>query len=221
MNQKQWNIFKKTLAFLSILYIIIYFAKNIDSEENQIPNKKDGDLNSEFVKHVNNVEERFNHLKDSLIASGWKDTEIQNGPLPECYNFVPQKGKIDNYLEVYVGGGTDVVIKLMNLETEKCVRYVFINSNSTFRITHIPEGKFYLKIAYGKNWLSKVVNNQCIGKFIRNPFYERGKDILDFNTIETNDGYQIPNFSLRLDVIETDTSNSFDSQNISEGEFNL
>jgi hypothetical protein len=50
-----------------------------------------------------------------------------------------KKSKINNYLEVHVGGGTDVAIKVMNLETDKCIRYVFINSGSTYKIKNIPE----------------------------------------------------------------------------------
>ena len=119
-----------------------------------------------------------------------------------------------------VGGGTDVSIKIMNVNTNKCVRYVFINSRTTYTIKNIPEGKYYLKIAYGKNWISKVENGQCIGKFISNPLYEKGEDILNYNLQYTGDGYNIPSYTFSLDVISTGTSNSFNSQNISESEFN-
>ena len=109
---------------------------------------------------------------------------------------------------------------ILNLNTEKCVRYVFINSGSTYTIRNIPEGRYYLKIAYGKNWLSIVENGQCIGKFIRNPMYEKGEDIMDFNIKNTAQGYSIPSFKLELDVLSTGVNNSFNSKNISESEFN-
>ena len=108
----------------------------------------------------------------------------------------------------------------MNLNTDKCVRYVFINSGSTYTIKNIPEGKYSLKIAYGKNWLSYVENGLCKGKFIQNPMYEKGKEIMDFNIQHSKNGYSIPSFKLKLDVLSTGTSNSFSSQNISESEFN-
>jgi hypothetical protein len=121
---------------------------------------------------------------------------------------------------VQVGGGTDVAIKVMNLQTNKCVRYVFINSGSTYKIRNIPEGFFYLKIAYGKDWFSKIENGQCVGKFLRNPLYEKGNDTMDFNLKYTSDGYRIPSFQLKLDVIATNIMNTFSSQNISENNFN-
>ena len=108
----------------------------------------------------------------------------------------------------------------LNTNTDKCIPYVFINSGSTYAIRNIPHGSYYLKIAYGKNWLFKVENGQCIGKFTRNPMYEKGEDIMDFNIQHLADGYIIPSFKLELDVISSSISNSFNSQNISESEFN-
>jgi hypothetical protein len=131
-----------------------------------------------------------------------------------------KKSKIDNYLEVKVGGGTDVAIKVMNARTQKCIGYVFINSGSTYKISNIPEGTYYLKIAYGKDWFSRVQNKQCVGKFISNPLYEKGDDMMNFDLKYTSDGYRIRSFQLQLDVIATSSVNTFSSQNISEREFN-
>lgn len=158
--------------------------------------------------------------EEILEEEGWKATDINNGQMSSCYNFTPKKSKIDNSLNVTVGGGTDVVIKLMNLETDKCVRYIFINRNTSYAIRNIPEGQYYLKIAYGKNWYAKTENGKCIGKFIQNPMYERGEDIMDFNLIHNYNGYQIPSYELHLDVISTSAVNSFNSTGISEDSFN-
>ena len=145
---------------------------------------------------------------------------MEKGQFPSGYNFVPSKSKIQNYLTVHVGGHTDVAVKLMDLRSDECIRYVFINSGSTFKIKNIPEGIYYLKIAYGKEWISRIDNGKCLGKFIRNAMYEKGEETMDFNLQYTADGYQIPSYSLRLDVIESNVENTFQSQNISEEEFN-
>ena len=184
---------------------------------------KNGDLNNSFInqqKLKQEKERKYKQEKDKLLSEGWKDEEIQNGQLSTCYNFKPAKGKVKNHLEVIVGGGTDVSIKVMNVETEKCIRYVFINSGTTFNIDNIPEGKYYLKIAYGKDWLSKIKNGQCVGKFVKNPLYEKGEDILDFNIQRNSNGRSIPSYKLSLDVVSSGISNSFNSQNISENDFN-
>lgn len=221
-----WDDNKGLVIFFGIILFVIiavFLDKNISSSSNN--SQANGDLNDTFIekeiKPELTPEQRFQREKDSMISIGWQEQVNNNGQLSSCYNFKPRKGKIDNYLEVVVGGGTDVAIKIMNLKTEKCIRYVFINSGTTHQIKNIPEGQYYLKIAYGKNWISKVVNGQCIGKFIRHPMYEKGVDILDYNLQYSNDGYNVPSFRLSLDVIATDISNSFNSANISEGEFNL
>jgi hypothetical protein len=216
-----------------IFLILIFFSCDPPSKVESTNSKtvdqniSNGDLNETFknnesivTKPTKTEEEIFSQKRQALIAEGWSEDEIQNGQLPACYNFKPKKGRYDNYLEVTVGGGTDVAIKIMDKETEKCVRYVFINSNSTHKIKKIPEGIYYLKIAYGKNWLSKVEDGRCNGKFIRNPLYEKGEDELNYYVRKDLNGYSIPSFSLQLDVISTNTSNSFNSANITEEYFN-
>ena len=210
--------------WLWIFVGIIFFGCGGNGTEGEENSHEDGDLDKTFAEETQisdlKSEQKFEQEKEKLILDGWEEKQIENGQLPACYNFIPQKGKIDNFLEVYVGSGTDIAIKLMNLKTDKCVRYVFINSRSTYRIRNIPEGKYYLKIAYGKNWLSKVENGQCIGKFVRNPMYEKGEEIMDFHLHYVSDGYKVPSFKLELDVVSSGISNTFESQNISESEFN-
>jgi hypothetical protein len=210
---------KNTFSIL-LLAILLFGCKN--NENDNTPNN--GDLNNTFIEKKSDLEltpeEKYQQQKEKLIAAGWEEQEIQNGQLPSCYNFKPKKGNVKNHLEVVVGGGTDVSIKVMNINTDNCVRYVFINSGSTYSIDNIPEGKYYLKIAYGKNWLSKIENGQCLGKFIRNPMYEKGEDIMDFNIQYKSKGYSIPSYQLQLDVVSSGVANSFNSQNISEEDFN-
>ena len=196
-----------------------------DRQESHTPSKNysDGNLDETFTEKEPlkiDPEEQFKNYKDSLMKDGWEEKEIQDGQLPNCYNFKPAYGNINNSLDVDVGGGTAVVIKVMNAQTDKCIRYVYINSKSSYSIKNIPPGKYNLKIAYGKNWLSKVENGKCVGKFIRNPLYQEGTEIMDFNIVYNENGYSIPSFSLKLDVVSDDFSNSFKSEAISEDEFN-
>lgn len=216
---------KNTIISLTRFLIATILLISCNNQSyNKERNPDNGDLNNSFVEQTSTIElspeQKFEQEKEKLISDGWQELQIENGQLPSCYNFSPKKGNIDNHLEVYVGSGTDVSIKVMNLNTDKCVRYVFINSGTTYSIRNIPEGKYYLKIAYGKNWISKVENGQCNGRFLRNPMYEKGEDIMDFNVQYSSDGYSVPSYKLELDVISSEISNSFNSQNISENEFN-
>ena len=223
------NFFDRNRAVFIILGMVfivsvVYYLQTDRSYKRPSESKSS---NSNLSSEVNSIkpkltnEQQYQLIKDSLIANGWESKKISNGQLSSCYNFKPTKGNVSNYLEVNVGGGTDVAIKVMNSKTEKCIRYVFINSRSTYTIKNIPDGKYYLKIAYGKEWYSKIDKGQCVGQFLRNPMYEKGLDIMDFNRQRTFDGIITPSFKLSLDIISSDISNSFDSHNISEKEFNL
>jgi hypothetical protein len=98
---------------------------------------------------------------------------------------------------------------------------VYIRSNETFYLKNVPEGRYYLKIAYGKDWRQSIVNNQCIGKFIKNVQYEKGEEVLDFNLQKTYNGVNVPYFELSLNVITTQyKKDSYNADNISEKEFN-
>lgn len=230
-----WDAYKGLVYIAGFLMFILVVSFIVSSplfdNTSSIPTEQpsNGDLNETFVENETNSESNIPEFtpeqilqkeRDKLVAEGWEETVIDNGQLPACYNFAPKKSSIDNYIEVNVGGGTDVAIKVMDLKTENCVRYVFINSGSTYKIRNIPEGMYYLKIAYGKDWFSKVENGQCVGKFLRNPMYEKGDDIMNFNLQYTSNGYNIPSYQLKLDVISTTSINTFSSQNISESDFN-
>jgi hypothetical protein len=156
--------------------------------------------------------------------SGWNMKHYESGETPECENVDPQYDyKLDNYLKVNVGSHTDVVIKLMKkqLGGDICIRIIFIRSNETYYLRNIPEGNYYLKIAYGSDWRQKIVDQQCFGKFMKNAQYEIGLEKLDFNVIHKNDRDLVPYFELSLDVIVTQgTRPTFKSNDISEAEFN-
>lgn len=164
--------------------------------------------------------------------SGWEKKNYQSGDTPDCENITPQHDyNLDNYLRIIVGSGTDVVVKLMKIENydDECIRIIYVRSNETYEIKYIPEDRYYLKIAYGKNIRQKIIDNQCIVKFMEDPLYEKGSDILDFNKIKQpnqrigNDVYEnwsVPSFELFLDVIKKKGGKSFKSNKISEAEFN-
>jgi hypothetical protein len=236
-----WSRYKGVAIIVVVILFLAFISSMHDKSSSSNSSKplnrlSNGDLNNTFVDDPTvaskpeakpstydselTPEQKFQQEREKLIAEGWEETEVNNGQLPSCYNFTPKKSSINNYIEVHVGGGTDVVIKVMNLHTDKCIRYVFINSGSTYKIRNIPEGTFYLKIAYGKDWYSIVENGQCVGKFLRNTMYEKGDEIMDFNLQQTADGYEIPSFQLKLDIVSTNSMNTFSSQDISESEFN-
>ncbi len=147
---------------------------------------------------------------------------MSNGNITGCPAIKAKyNNELDNYLLITVGSNADVAVKLIDFETERCIRYVYINKNSTYRIRNIPEGRYYVKIAYGENWAVENGKEKCEGKFTSNALYKKGEEILDYNISYGYDGrYQVPSFSLKLDVIyDTDNMNRFNSNTISPDDF--
>ena len=205
----------RSLPFILILLLILSCG------DSGIEDPKNGDLNKGFkTGDLQNEIEKEQKELEKLKILGYNKTYLSKGEMPNCYNFKPIYSNIDNYLNVNVGGNTDVAIKVMNASSNQCIRFVYVNSNSSFKIKNIPEGIFYLKIAYGKDWYMKNENGKCIGQFTKNPIYEKGQDLMDFNIQRTVNGKSIPYYDLELDIVASDYSNTFDTQNISEDDFN-
>ena len=147
--------------------------------------------------------------------------DVTNGELSGCPGLKPRYNRgLNNKLLVTVGSSASVAVKLIDVTNEKCIRYVFINKNSTYAIKNIPEGKYYLKIAYGDEWgiMNGLPNGT--GRFTKNPLFEKGEEILDYNLVKSGNGYQVPSFSLKLDIIMTEENkNSFNTNKINETDF--
>ncbi|MBL0685184.1 SH3 domain-containing protein [Aquimarina mytili] len=137
--------------------------------------------------------------------SSWEKKTYKSGATPKSFNF---KGKfdykLDNYLKIKVGKNTEVVVKMYKMgktaSDDELVRVTYINSSTTQFIRNVPEGEYYLKIAYGKDWRETVENGKKFGTFTKNALYEKAPQVLDFNTVKTSKGINVPSYNLTLDL---------------------
>lgn len=167
---------------------------------------------------VNNEETKLTEKQEKLIAEGWyiPKTDI-SGELPSEYGVKPKYGQQDNYFDIEIGKGCDVAIKIVDATTDKCIRYVFVPENTSVNIQMIPQGKYYLKLAYGKDWMEYVNDDgSIIGKFTKNVSYDKSIDIFDFGKKNAD---SIVNFLLNINVVDNVLENNFNTVEISEEEF--
>ena len=156
----------------------------------------------------------------------WDTTEYETGETPECLNIVPEFDySLDNYLKVNnVGSNTEAVVKLIKIDNpngeELTYRSAYIQNGDNHYMRNVPAGKYYLKIAYGTDWRETTENGNCLGRFIQNPQYEKGGDIVDFTPIKTINGMDLPSYELSLDVSNSGNNNSLETEPVSEKEFN-
>lgn len=188
---------------MSRKYLIIAFCiLCLFSCHNQGTQNKD--LASEPTRH-----------QQQMLERGWTlDTPDED--MSETYGIKPVYGIQDNYFDITIGKGCNVAVKIMDCHTNKCIRYVYVAENSTTTVQEIPQGIYYLKLAYGYDWMSFGENGEKIGKFTRNVSYERSQDTFDFglkNSIEER------NFSLEINVVDSKLENNFLTTPINEEEF--
>lgn len=147
--------------------------------------------------------------------------EMHTGQTPSCYEFRQSSDAgLDNFLKVIVGGGADVVLKLVRSNDDVCIRYVYVRSDDSYSLRNIPAGIYYLKIAYGNDWAVSTTGGGCSAKFLSNNLYQVGTDLLDFNPVKDSEGIQIPSYELILKTISGSSNNEFQAENITEEDFN-
>lgn len=154
--------------------------------------------------------------QEQLMRSGWTYEELSDSELGEEYGVKPIYGIQDNYFDITMGEGYSVAVKIVDAQTDKCIRYAVVPENSTTTVTQIPQGRYYLKLAYGKDWMELQTDSMIIGKFTRNAFYERSRQMYDFGK---KNSMQEVNYDLRINVREAAGMNNFETSPISEEEF--
>jgi len=162
----------------------------------------------------------LNFSSSNAQETDFNTVNIITGNKPNCISINTKLDtKLDNFLKIDATGSSDIVIKIINNNTEECIRCVFISGGDTYYIKNIPEGVYFVKIAYGYDWAENGKGNFCSAKFLTDAHYEVGNDLLDFHLKQSSDGYQVPSFELILRTIKNNRNNEFDSENISEEEF--
>lgn len=153
--------------------------------------------------------------QEKLLKQGWCLVTHKGDEFDERMGVKPIHGTQDNYFDIEVGDGLDIAIKIIEAETDKCIRYVYAPQKEITTINDIPQGRYYVKIAYGNDWMEFVDNDVILGKFTRNVFYEKS-NVFDFGK---KNSLEEANYKLSINVQEGTTNNNFATMTISEEEF--
>lgn len=174
----------------------------------------------------------YNGIKGFVVSKflkkrsneGWIAKKYATGDVPDCEISKPQFDKnLENHLKITLNSSSDVLLKLIQIQEkgDVCIRTAYIQSGDILFLKNIPEGKYYLKLAYGKDWRQKKVGTKCTGRFIENAKYEIGNERLNFKLVQLSDRLDIPSYSLTLGSKANETvDKNFNTNHISETEFN-
>lgn len=156
--------------------------------------------------------------QEALIDEGWYiPKDKPSGELSKEYGVNNKYGQQDNYFDIQIGTGCDVAVKVVDASTDKSIRYVFVPENTTENIQMIPQGKYYLKLAYGKDWMEFDNGDGSLsGKFTRNVSYDKSIDIFDFGKKNSS---SVVSYVLKINIDNSQLHNDFETVSISEAEF--
>ncbi len=157
--------------------------------------------------------------QQKLLDEGWNSIKgPKSRDISSEYGITPIYGIQDNYFDVKLGVGSDLVLKIIDLSKNKCIRYIYVQENSEYTISQIPQGKYKLLIAYGKNWMTMQNNGENFGKFTDNVHYEQSIDIFDFGKKNSN---EMVNYVLTINVNyqENIHATNFNTVTIGEEDF--
>ncbi|WP_299434903.1 M56 family metallopeptidase [uncultured Aquimarina sp.] len=131
-----------------------------------------------------------------------QNERVKNDFESACINQNSQYNKnLDNYLKVTVGTNTDVIVDLVNIETSETIRTAYIPKTTMHFIRNIPEGKYRLDVVYGENYTEETIAEKCKGFFKNEKISENGENILDYHTVTTDQGKNVPSYALALDLV--------------------
>lgn len=156
--------------------------------------------------------------QEQLISDGWYIPKtVPEGELPKEYGVNSKFGQQDNYFDIEIGNGCDVAVKIVNASTDKCIRYVLVPENSSVNVQMIPQGQYYLKLAYGKDWMEYNNGDGTItGKFTKNVSYDKSVDVFDFGKKNSSN---IVSYVLQINVVNSQLQNNFGTIEITENAF--
>lgn len=155
--------------------------------------------------------------QNQLLKENWTFANLSASELGEEYGVKPIYGIQDNYFDITIGQGCCVAIKIMDASTDKCIRYVYVPEGETLTVPEIPQGLYYLKLAYGEDWMERHTDDLVAAKFTRAAFYERSTKAYDFGK---KNSQTLVNYRLEINVVDGEAENNFHTETITEEDFN-
>lgn len=165
---------------------------------------------------ANGGQENYTPEQQKLLSCGWQQVEPAGGDMDEKYGVKPVLGIQDNYFDIHIGKGFSAAIKIVSAETGRPVRYVYVPEGETITVNQIPQGLYYLKLAYGKDWMQQDGDSIVRGKFSKHAFYERSLLLYDFGR---KNSQSFVNYTLEINVVNGEAEHEFKTVAISEEEF--
>ena len=135
------------------------------------------------------------------VLTHYKGNSLKNGSSP--YNSLFGKGVYNkshnNWILFKNGQGADAIVCLVNCYSGRTIRNEYIRAGTTFKMTNIPNGTYYIKAFFGKDWNPNktILNGKGRGAFDTDNSFMKCDNQDDLIQLEDN-GYRYSTGTMTL-----------------------
>lgn len=201
-----------------LLFSIVLKIKNNNEESKSYSDSQDKVVNRTTPKPIqpkkpNNVinnDKPYTKL-DKLDITFYPTPENGHSPYDDYFGKGIYNNSTGNKFTIKNSNSTDAVVLLVNAYSGRKVRNEFIRKGSTFSMTGVPNGTYYLEWASGNNWSPYKKVGNLTGGFQSKSSFTKTRDRADWMAVS---GYQ--EWTVTLYAVE---GGDVESERLTENEF--
>ena len=188
-------------AIIAISAIVLIYSIYINNQDGETP-----DWN--FLDSSSEVEEE----KEALpVFDNFPQPENGFSPYNDYFGRGVYNNDTGNEFIIKNSNSTDAVVLLVNAYSDKKVRNEYIRKGSTFSMSGVPNGTYYLQWSSGNNWSPNKTVGNLTGGFQEDISFAKTENSNDWMPVEGYQQWTVTLYSVTDGDVETD--------NISASEF--
>ncbi len=200
-KKKFWDFERHQIAISGIVAIALIWAVVHFSEREKFPARPD---QKGPVSHINAQSDSI----EEIIAR--RKIRTSDSPYDDFFGEGLYETYSKNSLVVNNSDQADVLVLLVNNDTHETIRNEFVSSGNLYRMNNLPDGRFFLRLYFGRNWNpGKAFEEAGVkGRFDNEiAFLEkyRGKDLLVMRSNASANKFSYSTYEIKLFPDDTAT----------------
>jgi hypothetical protein len=207
------------LVVIGVVIAIIVAVSNSNNSSSSYSNNNSSSLNTYSTQSNNSDDDKVLSTYSIPTESKYKGNRLKNGSSP--YNAFFGAGAYNkghqNWITFKNGYQTDAIVCLVNYYSGKTIRNEYIQAGTSFQMTNLPNGTYYMKVFSGKDWnpTKSLANGKIKGGFDTEESFYQSKDYKDLLQLK-DDGYQYSTGEITLYKV---SNGNMQTQQMSENSF--
>lgn len=179
----QWALPLALVFWVAISFITDSNNTNSSYSDNYTPQSYTAPQSNsnDYASKNNYVPPSNTYLTPVKTESKYKGNQLSNGasPFDRCFG----KGKYSGqaWIKFDNSNSSDAIVCLINIYSEKVVRNEYIKAGSTYKMSNVPTGTYYIKVYYGTDWNPTKINFcGTLGAFDSDERYSKSDNPKDY-----------------------------------------